>query len=479
MKTAAAYIRVSTTDQLEYSPDSQLRLIKDYAQRNNMFLDSQCIFQDDGISGRNAEKRPAFQKMIACAKQRMFDVILIYSTSRFARNLEDSIVYKSMLQRECGIDVISITQPFVDRKTDMLTSAIYGVMDEWYSIDLAENVKRGMTQKAMSGGFQTSPPLGYCASRNGLEIIEDEAETIRLIFSCFTERDMSSFQIARLLNQKGFKTKRGNPIENRTVEYILTNPIYKGYVRWTPSGKIKRNSDSSGTMIVQSTHAPIISEDIFDMAQEKYNCEKNIRKSKQRPLSECKHWLSGILKCSNCGKSLSLINTKPVSFQCGGYAKGSCLVSHAISASKVENSIFAAFEDILKGTETAYLVRKVKNPTENIEESIAGEKSKTERKLERARAAYLNGIDSIDEYKRNKEYLQSELDKLSGQITQLECRATRTGDKDFKENLKGLVDLLQSAAALEDKQKGIRKIVEKIVFHKSSKSITVYFLEAN
>ncbi len=148
MRTAAAYIRVSTDMQTEYSPDSQLRMIHDYAKKNDLVVFEEFIFADEGISGRQAKKRPQFQKMLHAAKQKKFEVILIYNTSRFARNHEESVVYRAMLKRE-GIEVISITQPNIDEKTDLLMNALYAGMDERYSLDLSENVKRGMMEKAM------------------------------------------------------------------------------------------------------------------------------------------------------------------------------------------------------------------------------------------------------------------------------------------------------------------------------------------
>ena len=69
-KIAAAYIRVSTDDQLEFSPDSQIRKIREYAERNNIHIPDEYIFTDEGISGRKAEKRPAFMEMISLAKTR-------------------------------------------------------------------------------------------------------------------------------------------------------------------------------------------------------------------------------------------------------------------------------------------------------------------------------------------------------------------------------------------------------------------------
>ena len=105
MQPAAAYIRVSTDDQTEHSPESQLKELKDYAARHDLMIDPQHIYIDAGISGRKAAKRPQFQKMIAAAKEKPspFGTILVWKFSRFARNQEESILYKSLLRRECNV----------------------------------------------------------------------------------------------------------------------------------------------------------------------------------------------------------------------------------------------------------------------------------------------------------------------------------------------------------------------------------------
>jgi site-specific DNA recombinase len=97
MRSACAYIRVSTDMQKEYSPSSQLRLIKEYAKKNSLNLNELYIYRDEGISGRNAENRPAFTQMLTDAKLNLFEVILIYNTSRFARNHEESIIIEQCL----------------------------------------------------------------------------------------------------------------------------------------------------------------------------------------------------------------------------------------------------------------------------------------------------------------------------------------------------------------------------------------------
>ena len=118
IKRGALYIRVSTDDQTEYSPDSQIKLCYKYAKEHNIEVLKEHIYQEDGISGTNIEKRTSFKRMIANAKTKPkpFDVILIYSFSRFARNREDSIMYKSLLRKKLGIEVIPITQPLSEGK---------------------------------------------------------------------------------------------------------------------------------------------------------------------------------------------------------------------------------------------------------------------------------------------------------------------------------------------------------------------------
>ena len=134
-KTGAIYIRVSTDRQEELSPDAQRRLLLEYAKSNNIDVPSEYIFQDNGISVRQAKKRPAFQNMIALAKSKEhpIDTIIVWKFSRFARNQEESIVYKSLLKKN-DVDVVSISEPLVDGPFGSLIERIIEWMDEYYSI---------------------------------------------------------------------------------------------------------------------------------------------------------------------------------------------------------------------------------------------------------------------------------------------------------------------------------------------------------
>lgn len=133
IKIAAAYIRVSDDRQDEYSPDSQIKLIRDFAKRNNRIIPEEFVFYDDGISAKNAKNRTQFNQMIALAKDKdkPFDIIYVWKFSRFARNQEESIVYKSLLKKN-GVSVISVSEPISDNAFGTLIERIIEWMDEYY-----------------------------------------------------------------------------------------------------------------------------------------------------------------------------------------------------------------------------------------------------------------------------------------------------------------------------------------------------------
>ena len=185
-KIACAYIRVSTDKQEELSPDAQKRLVIDYAKKNNMLLTNDNIYVENGISGKKADKRPEFMKMIGMAKSKEhpYDVILVWKFSRFARNQEESIVYKSLLKKN-NVEVVSISEPLAEGPFGTLIERIIEWMDEYYSIRLSGEVMRGMTEKALRGGYQSTLPLGYRMNKEtGIPyIIEDEAIIVRKIYN--------------------------------------------------------------------------------------------------------------------------------------------------------------------------------------------------------------------------------------------------------------------------------------------------------
>lgn len=400
MKTAAAYIRVSTEDQVEYSPDSQLKAIRDYARKNDMILPEEFIFVDEGISGRKAAKRPEFMKMIGTAKikPKQFDVILLWKFSRFARNREDSIVYKSMLRKQCGIEVISISEQLGEDKTSILIEALIEAMDEYYSINLAEEVRRGMTEKAQRGEVVSTPPFGYDVKDNVFVPNPETAPVVKMIFNKYLS-GRGCLEIAKELNTMGIRTKYGNKWENRGVEYVLRNVVYTGKLTWTPVKSKTRDYKNEATIITQGKHEPIIEQEIFDKVQ-KMILEKKKLFPKHSRQSSNEFMLKGFLKCSNCGGALVYALNDRV--QCNRYSKGTCEVSHSASLIKLNASVINALKSDLETQN--FNIYNIKSAEEQKGSDITPmliEKEK--KKLERIKEAYAAGIDTLEEYRSNKE----------------------------------------------------------------------------
>lgn len=443
MQKGACYIRVSTNDQTEFSPDAQLKAIRNYAKSNNILLDDEYIFIDEGISGRKADKRPAFQEMIKIAKSKpkKFDVILVHKFDRFARSREDSVVYKSLLKKECGIKVISITESIEDDKFSVILEAMLEAMAEYYSLNLSDEVKKGMTEKASRGQFQASPPFGYKMENGILSIIEDEAKIIKLIFEKYISKEMNKLQIAKYINKLGYRTHRGNEFENRTIEYILANPTYIGYARWTPSGKLKRGQINNDTIIQKSEHEAIVSNEIFKQANELLQKNKQIHKKHFRSDSSNMHWLNGLIRCKLCGCTI-VRNTKDY-YQCNGYTKGKCSKSQMIKIGTIEKSILEQIEKDFTSNiniNVKFGLNKANNDEIYI---LLSELEKLKEKERRIKEAYMNGVDTLEEYRENKNYLETQKNMFNTQLEKLKDKKELKKQEDtIKEQLKTVYNIL-------------------------------------
>lgn len=466
MKIAAAYIRVSTDDQIEFSPDSQLEKIKLYAQRNQILLPKEFIFVDEGISGRNAAKRPAFNEMIGLAKRKPkpFDVILVWKYSRFARNREDSVVYKSMLRKDLNIDVVSISEDVGDDKMAILFEAMIEAMDEYYSINLAEEVKRGMTEKAKRGGVLSIPGFGYKVQNGEFVIVPEEAEVIRKVFNDYAG-GKGFLSIAKALNAMGVKTHRGNQIENRTVEYWLNNPVYIGKTRWNPDGKLSRNYTADTAIISDGTHTPIIDTKTWEKAQEKMKEQKaKFRKYYNPDRKDLSHWLTGIVRCEKCGAVLS---NQGGFFGCSNRSRGTCKGVGYIKATKLDEIVLNILSDIaLPNVEFSFAEPDLIEDT-NVEDDnkiISTQIQRLEIRLERAKLAYEDGIDTIEEYKANKKGILDEIDHLK---SLLKTSKAETPKKEIKMNKKELCRMTEvlrdSEVSNIEKNKMARTIFKEIL----------------
>ncbi|MCM1233352.1 MAG: recombinase family protein [Ruminococcus flavefaciens] len=493
MKTAAAYIRVSTDRQEELSPDAQKRELKNYARKNGIVITD--FFQDNGISGRKAEKRPEFQKMISLAKSSAhpYDIILVWKYSRFARNQEESIVYKSLLQKN-SVEVVSITEPLIDGPFSSLIERIIEWMDEYYSIRLSGDVKRGMTEKALRGGYQSVPPLGYHMNDDHIpEIYESEAVIVREAFRLCKEK-YTITTIARMLNDAGYRTRRGNRFERRTILYILQNPFYAGMVRWN---RAKHSSyqlnNEEDIIVVEGVHEPLFTKDYFDDIQTLVSSytpgHTGLRRRKSDTLY--KHYLCGIIKCPICGKNLAYHCVKEKKrgnktyphFVCWQYSKGIHKTGGNISSRRCEEALKESLQTILDaGAESIDFHPSLKKvePSPLLEKYKAAI-TKLEQKERRIREAYIDGIDTKEEYRENKLLVSEERKKLERLIANEQKNTTDDSlihnAKDLILHVQNVLDLINDPEAdTLKKHQALETILEKMEYQRDTDTFRFYYL---
>ena len=478
LRSGYGYIRVSTHDQEELSPDSQERLLRDYAKANGIILE--YIYSDTGISGRKADKRPAFQEMIAKAKSKEHpvDVLLVWKFSRFARNQEESIVYKSLLKK-AGVEVISVSEPLADGPFGSLIERIIEWMDEYYSIRLSGEVKRGMTENANRGKYQTAAPFGYRTGKDCLEIVPEEAEFVRMLFHKYYYDHIGFQPLAIWLNSLGIETKRGGIWENRTVKYVLQNPVYKGYVRWNVGKKNLRKGPevtSPDMICTKGSHEPIIDEDLFDKVQE--SIFQQYKRPKARASSSYGHWMGNLLKCSCCGSSMTYSYSND-GFQCVSYTHGKCPESHFVRSAIVEKALFETLLSCIESGNIDYIEETVAPAQLSDEYDILKDSlAKLELREKRIKTAYQDGIDTLEEYKENKQLLQKEKERLQLQLAEIESKNAKNDSIDHSKEMilrvRNIVDILRSDASKEVKSDAIRSICDKIIYDKKAKNLDIY-----
>lgn len=477
IRIAAAYIRVSTDDQLEYSPDSQLKIIREYASKNGFILPDEYIFmEEEGRSGRSASRRTEFQRVVALAKspEHPFDAILLWKFSRFARNQEEAILYKNRLLKS-GVSVISISEPLPEGPFGSLIERIIEWEDEYYSINLAQEVRRGMEEKARRGQLQTNPAYGYRVENNQLIPVPEEAVHVREIFRRFVAGE-GLFPIAKWMNSIGARTHRGNEFENRTIEYILRNPVYIGKLRWTPSHRRGRfEYDNPDIMVIDAAHEPLIDDATWEAAQEQMRRVKAKWRYHGKPAGDRKHWMAGIVRCAACGSTL--IFAAPHYFKCNNYVRGRCTSSQHVPMADLEKLLLSKLHyDMATVDQMDYNLVQAADGMADELQLIRRQISQAEKKKERLREAFLAGADSVDEYKEVKEYLDRSLGDLRQHEQALSTAGTKKTPQLLKQKLKEALDILDSpTASIADKHDAANSIIDRCTWDRSTATLSITY----
>ena len=483
LKIGAAYIRVSDERQDEYSPDSQLKIVREHAARDGVTIPDEYVFYDDGISGRNVKKRNDFNRMIAMAKEKShpFEIIYVWKFSRFARNQEQSILYKNLLLRH-SVSVISVSEPIPDGPFGTLIERIIEWMDEFYSINLSAEVKRGMTEKVSRGEPICYPAIGYVI-KDGNYYPDEEtgaADIVREIFERYANGE-GTRTICLDLGARNFRTRKGSVLTSVRIDYILHNPVYIGKIRWCPDGTkavSNKQYDNENIMVVDGNHKPLISLDLWNKVQKRLAEMKAKYPKFARRDQPIEYLFKGMIKCHSCGGSLVLSSAvsgknKTRTMQCCNYSRGSCKTSHSITVPRLTQTIIDSLETALSEKQFHIVPKKpdkgAPKPV-NYDALIALE----ERRIERFREAYLNGIDTLEQYAAAKQ-------KHTENIANLKAKRDATpvvtvNTEDFAIKVSNTLDFIKQTSSTDKaKNEVLRTIIEKIIYDKANENLAIYF----
>lgn len=289
------YCRYSSHMQDEKSIEQQKMEIEEYAKRNNIYIVKYYI--DEAKTGTKTD-RDGFRNMISDAcKNKDIECVLVWKTDRFARNTQDSLIYRNQLKKH-GTKLISITQPIDDATPEgQLMSTLLASMDEYYSQNLASNVRRAQKLKAKNYEFNGgSAPLGFDIKDKHYVINEKEAIIIKKIFKMYINGH-GLLDIADTLNKQGYVTKKKKAFGKNSIYEILSNEKYIGTYTFNKAYRHDRHTKRDDTIVIEDVLPAIINKEDFEKVKQIRNSHKKSGEFKSRKI----YLLSGLIKCGKCG----------------------------------------------------------------------------------------------------------------------------------------------------------------------------------
>lgn len=448
-KRCVIYIRVSSERQVQgYSLEGQKRYLKDWAEFEGMTVLETYV--EPGKSGKSINGREVFQRMLDDIKSGRIsvDYILVFKLSRFGRNANDILNSLNFIQRY-GVNLIC-KEDGLDSSTSMgkMMITILGAVAEMERENILTQTMLGREEKAKQGGWNGGfAPYGYELINGRLEVKEEEAAVVRLVYHKFLDDNMGYSTIAGYLNKQGIpkpaaKNSHGRKFSDWDIYMIkrmLTNPLYTGRVAFGRTrlervegtdNEYRRIKSKEYIQSVELAHEPIISEEMFEQVRIKFQEKTTGNPRIGRP---AKHLLSGILKCPMCGSSMysdasAWTNSDgtrryKMKYQCGHYAKskyGQCQ-KNVIDAEWVEAEVIAYTKLLVQNKRFSEDIQKQigqKVDVTGIDAEIANYRKRL-KQLERSKANLERDIDDLNNNDRNAERKRKDLNRRLNAIYDL------------------------------------------------------------
>lgn len=459
----AVYIRLSKEDgnDVSYSVINQKALILKYIEQVKAEEEEEYtivdFYTDDGLTGTD-DSREEFQRMLRDIERKRVNCIIVKDLSRPFRNYADQGYYLECFFPLHDVRFISLQLPFLDsylypETMQSIAVPMQGVVNDNHCRETSIKVRQVFNYKRSQGQFIGAfAPYGYQKdpnNKNKLIVDEQAAAVVRDIYRWFVMEGMSKMAIAKRLSSQGtlnpasYKRANGLKYENpnnhfdctlwsaATVTRILKNPTYLGHMvqgrQKVKSYKVHHRVavPEDDWFLVQNTHEPIISQELFDKAQ-----SLHARDTRTAPQKKELYLFSGFLRCADCQKAMHRKKYGKYGYYvCRTYKEHSDLVcsKHTIREKDLIKAVLKMIQIQIQLVDSmAKMIQKINNsPVVQLQPNrIADNLKNRERELEKATRlkdslyeSWQNGDISREDYSRMKAKYEEQLEQL-GQTMQ-------------------------------------------------------------
>ena len=281
------YLRFSSERQKEQSIEGQLRDCIAYCKRKNYRI--VAVYVDRALTARkDVEKRVRFQQMISDSVHHLWDLVIVWKLDRFARNREDSAVFKMRLRKN-GVRVESATEAISRNPEGIILESVLEGIAEYYSADLSQKITRGLRESALKGQCVGGHvPLGYKLENHKLVINPATAHIVQEAFQLYANGE-SMADICRLFNSKGYRTAKGSEFNRSSFKSMFKNERYIGVYLYKD-------------IRIEDSVPPIIDKGLFEAVQRRLSKTAD---APARGKAKVDYLLSGKLFCGHCGAAMN------------------------------------------------------------------------------------------------------------------------------------------------------------------------------
>jgi site-specific DNA recombinase len=449
LKTAVTYLRVSTADQATRGGREEgfsIPAQREANTRKAASLGATIVdeFVDAGESATSA-KRPELQRMLAYVRENPVDYCIVHKLDRLARSRADDVAIHFAL-KQAGVTLVSTSENIDETPSGMLMHGIMSSIAEFYSRNLANEVTKGLVQKASLGGTVTRAPLGYKnvhvtdelgRVNRTVEIDPARAHLVTWAFYRYAEGDATLSTLVEELTDRGLTTRAtpkwpSKPLNVNALHRMLRHPYYKGEIHYRG-------------VIYPGLHEPLVDPQTWQQVQDLLTAH-NTAGTHQRTNQ---HYLRGSVYCGSCGSRLMVTTARnkwgteyPYLICSGRTRRTTDCQRQAMPISLIEELIEDEYRTIALSPQLRDDIEElVLEDFDSLQAAAAGERQQMERKRIELNAQRQKLLDAHYAGAIPLDLLKTEQDRIAGQLMRIQ-EGRAEADANYEQARATLADTL-------------------------------------